>query len=141
MADKQEESTTTASKRARSPEDSHTTEDDERPPKRQDRRDDESSGEKSSLPSSGEDKYLHQYQRDLERHITEESRSGAVSFFIECSKHLSGRASCKLYSCDQMIQSDDYRVAVDPGMWNYWGKAGTAYYLMFAEIHSPSNSN
>ncbi|CAI6092575.1 unnamed protein product [Clonostachys chloroleuca] len=38
-----------------------------------------------------------------------------------------------------MIESDDYRVAVDPGMWNYWGKADFYHVECFEKLADLTN--
>ncbi|VUC24099.1 unnamed protein product [Clonostachys rosea] len=145
MADKQEKSIPSSSKRARSPEGSHEAEINERPPKRQDRHEDgehpqkqqdryendenppkrdnqgtdESSRKKPPLTYSSAPDNLDIWKPVLEDHIAEERRLGrAINFFVECSPHANGGSTCQLRSCFEKIEKDDYRVAVEPGMFS-----------------------
>lgn len=75
----------------------------------------------------------------LREHIgVEEDRHAAatpVLFFIELSPYSSGRgASCQHPACDEKIKEDSYRVAVHPGMNNYYGSAGMAMIIKRLDI-------
>lgn len=49
----------------------------------------------------------------------------AVLFFVETAPPSNRGAACQLPSCKDKIKEGAYRIAVHPGMNNYYGNAGT----------------
>lgn len=94
----------------------------ERPHQRQ--RDLSEHHEETLLPQRTDEDRISDDKDALRDHIDvgeESSRRAAVLFFVEIGP---GSAGCRHVTCKDRIKEDSYRIAVLPGMYNYYQSAG-----------------